>query len=84
MDNVYSSRVVEGEGDNSFRLELPQGIINTLIGQWNEEVGEDESDEDIDDEAETLPEPIAGDNGVFTIKKRNDWKYLRDREEGNT
>lgn len=79
MSNVHSSRVVEGEGDNAFRLELPQGIISTLVGKWNEEVEEDESDEDIDDGAEIQPEPITGEDGVFTIKKKNDWKDLRDR-----
>ena len=81
MSNMHSSRVVEEEGDVVFRFELPQGIISSLVGKWNEEVEEDESDEDIDDEAEIQAEPIAGEDGVFTIKKKKYWDALEKRED---
>ena len=82
MSNVHSSRVVEGEGDNAFRLELPPGILNALVDLHNEEVEEDdESDEDIDDGAEDAEEPAVAEDGVFTINEKKDWDVLEGEDK---
>ena len=82
MSNVHSSRVVEGEGDNAFRLELPCGVLNALVELYNEELENNvESEEDVDDGAEGAEEPIAGEGGVFTINKKKDWDVLEERED---
>ena len=82
MSNVHSSRVVEGEGDNAFRLELPPGILNALVDLHNEEVEEDDkSDEDIDDGAEDAEEPAVAEDGVFTINEKKDWDELEKGED---
>ena len=82
MSNVHSSRVVEGEGDNAFRLELPPGILNALVDLHNEEVEEDdESDEDIDDGAEDAEEPAVAEYGVNTINEKKDWDKLEKEDK---
>ena len=76
MSIVHSSSVVKGEGDGAFRLELPFGILNALVALWNEK----QEDKDVDDIAEGAEEPVAREDGVVTIKKKNDWKTLRENE----
>lgn len=64
MSNVHSSRVVEEEGDEVFRFELPQGMNPVGLREGA-------------DDGEVAEEPATEPNEVVTIKKIREWDRLK-------